>query len=175
MMLFHNNRKEKNRVCLPSYVYLSYLLIVSFMFTGVSFSKYASTASGQSSARVAAFAVSVEAAAGDSLVLDASEETQNVDSYSFAVVSNSEVAVKDIVTVTLPQALPDGVNMSMSVNGELSEPICTQNMYTYSADFGFGAAAHNWTLSFSIDSELGLSEEIVLDNITIRVDAEQID
>ena len=175
MLLFQKNRKEKSRVRLPLYVYLSYLLLASFVFTGVSFSKYASTASAQSSARVAAFSVSAEGESTALLELDASDEMKNTDSYSFSVTSNSEVAVKDIVTVALPQTLPDGVNMSMSVNGNLLEPTCSGNTYVYTADFGFGPETHNWTLSFSINPELGLSEEGVLNNITIHVDAEQID
>lgn len=178
MKLFSGGKiqKENSRVRLPLQVYLSYLLIASFVLTGVSLSKYASSASAQSDARAAVFSVSVEGDTVEPLVLQASDEAQSSDSYSFKVTSNSEVLVADVVTVTLPDVLPESVSMSMTVNSETCTPECSGNKYTYVKNFGFGEESHVWTLTFSIDScSANLTEKYALDNIDIHVDAMQID
>ena len=80
-----NSRKRSHWLRLPLHVYLSYLLVATFLFTGISFSKYATTVSVQDDARVAAFSVSVDGEAAAALVLDVSNEVQTSNSYSFSV------------------------------------------------------------------------------------------
>ena len=53
----HGNYKKKNKLRLPPIAYLTYLLVATLMFSGVSFSKFATTSSGEDSARVAIMAM----------------------------------------------------------------------------------------------------------------------
>ena len=171
-----NKQKKMHRIRLPLHVYLSYLLVATFLFTGVSFSKYASSASAQSSAQIAAFSISVEGETSDALVLDVSDETQKSDSYSFRVTSNSEVMVTDVVTVTLPEVLPEGIHMTMTVNSEEIASDSNGGTYTFVKNFEVGEESHLWTLTFFADPDvIALGEEYVMDNIGIHVDAVQIE
>ena len=177
MNIFHDADKRKRLYWLkmPLHVYLSYLLVATFLFTGVSFSKYASTASGRSGARVAAFSVSASGEASAALVLEVLSEEQVSDSYSFTVTGNSEVAVRDIVTVTLPEMLPNGITMTMTVNSVEVSPETDGRVYKFSRDLAFGADQHLWTLSFTADpGALEITETFELDGISIYVDAIQI-
>lgn len=49
--------EKKNKMHLPLSAYLTYLLVATLLFTGVSFSKFATTSSGEDSARVAVMAM----------------------------------------------------------------------------------------------------------------------
>lgn len=49
--------EKKNKMRLPLSAYLTYLLVATLLFTGVSFSKFATTSSGEDSARVAVMAM----------------------------------------------------------------------------------------------------------------------
>lgn len=53
----HEKYEKKNKMRLPLSAYLTYLLVATFLFTGVSFSKFATTSSGEDSARVAIMAM----------------------------------------------------------------------------------------------------------------------
>lgn len=55
-MLNTTEKTSKNKLRLPLRAYLSYILLATLLFTGVSFSKFATTSSGQDSARVAVMA-----------------------------------------------------------------------------------------------------------------------
>ena len=48
---------KRKKMRLPLSAYLTYLLVATLMFTGVSFSRFATTASGEDSARVAVMAM----------------------------------------------------------------------------------------------------------------------
>lgn len=50
-----NQSKKKSRFHLPLHVYLIYLLVITLIFTGVTFSKYIASSSAGDSARVAVF------------------------------------------------------------------------------------------------------------------------
>lgn len=49
--------EKKNKMRLPLSAYLTYLLVATLLFTGVSFSKFATTSSGEDSARIAVMAI----------------------------------------------------------------------------------------------------------------------
>lgn len=164
------------RVRLPLYVYLSYLLVATFLFTGISFSKYATTVSIQDNARVAAFSVNIDGKAAAALVLDASNETLSSNSYSFSVSSNSEVLVADIVTVTLPDELPAGIYLTMTVNSAEVISEINGSTYKFVKNFAYGEDFHLWTLTFTADQNvLEIVDIFELNNISIHVDAMQID
>jgi len=53
----HKKHKNKHKMRLPLSAYLTYLLVATLMFTGVSFSRFATTSSDEDSARVAVMAM----------------------------------------------------------------------------------------------------------------------
>lgn len=118
---------HEGRLRLPLHVYLTYLLVCTFLLTGVSFSRYISSANGSDSARVAAGVVTVSYDENStSVVMEQPSDAGIVtEAFSFSV-SNfaSEVAIQYDLVLTLDQALPDGVTISLYKNGD-SNPIGT--------------------------------------------------
>lgn len=170
-----NELNRTRRVRLPLHVYLSYLLVATFLFTGISFSKYATTVSVQDEARVAVFSVSVDGEAAADLLLDISNEVQTANSYSFSVSSNSEVRVADVVTVTLPEELPAGIYLTMTADSVEVTPEINGTTYKFVKNFVYGPDSHLWTLTFIADpSVLEIVDVVELNNISIHVDAMQI-
>lgn len=55
MKKFRFSKSEKNRIKLPIRIYALYLLIATFLLTGVTFSKYVATSGGEDEARIATF------------------------------------------------------------------------------------------------------------------------
>lgn len=158
---------------LPLFVYLAYLLMISLIFSSVSLAKYASYASASSSARVAAFNVSASGASSEQLLIDLSDVNAQSASCSFAVNCSAEVRVSDTVTVTLPDVLPSGIEMTMTVNGTVEEARQEGNSYIFTEDFNFNDS-HIWTLTFSCNNP-DLADELRIEGISIVVDAAQID
>ena len=171
------NEKLKNfkRTSLPLPVYLAFLLLLSFLFSSVSFAKYISYSSASSAARVAYFDVAASALSSEALVLDMAGESNGTASCSFTVTSNSEVMVADKVSVTLPYPLPEDVQLNMSVNGTPKTAETDGLTYTFSENFSMKGSSHTWVLSFSCENAIDLTEESTISGIRIRVDAEQID
>lgn len=54
-MHFKNKSGKEKRIRLPIHVYLSYLLVITFIFTGVTFSRYVKSADSSDKARVTKF------------------------------------------------------------------------------------------------------------------------
>ena len=100
MKLWNRNGKYSRRRKLPVATYLVYLLIATFLFTGVSFSKYATTASGSDEARVAAFDFEfVLTGSGNQSEVVAVDTYPGMDkTYTVKVTDKSEVAMKYKVT-----------------------------------------------------------------------------
>ncbi|MEE1037364.1 MAG: hypothetical protein U0L15_09630 [Oscillospiraceae bacterium] len=100
MKLWDRKGKYCRRKKLPVATYLVYLLIATFLFTGVSFSKYATTASGSDEARVAAFDFEFTLTGAGSLaeVLAVDTYPGMKATYTIQVTDASEVAVKYKVT-----------------------------------------------------------------------------
>jgi len=166
--------KRINGPRLPLFMYLAYLLMISLIFSSVSLAKYVSYSSASAAARVAYFNVAASAISTDNLVLDITEEGADAASYSFTVTNSSEVLVSDKVTVWLPSALPEGVEMTMTVNGKVMVPAIEGLVYIYTEPLNFDDS-HTWVLTFSCSNEAELTEEVTLNGISIKVDAEQID
>lgn len=100
MKLWDRKGKYCRRKKLPVATYLVYLLIATFLFTGVSFSKYATTASGSDEARVAAFdfLFDVTGPGTQDRVLAVDTYPGFAGEYTIKVTDASEVAVKYKVT-----------------------------------------------------------------------------
>lgn len=178
----YKKTEKKKAVRLPLSAYLSYLLVATLLFTGVSFSKFATSSSGWDSARVAQFSVTTAVADGQKQELDldlsTAAETKS-DHYTFTVKNDSEVRVAYTVTVTLPSEtkLPTGVSMTMTmVDGEDSSVMAATEsggVYTYNSELDF-TDSHQWTLTF-IGNPTAVTDNMILEGITVAVAAEQID
>lgn len=123
-------KKIKGR--LPPYVYLSYLMVCTFLLTGVTFSRYISSANGSDSARVAAGTVTVGYDANNTAFEMTPPSDYGVEKreFQFNVSNNiSEVAIQYDVVVTLGKPLETGVTMILD-GKECSGS--TNNIYTFS-------------------------------------------
>lgn len=173
-----NTRGTHKRRRLPAAVYLCYLLVAVLAFTGASVAGYKTESSGDDSARVARFEVTVAPVEGQSTAfkLDA---THLSDSYSFTVTNGSETAVSYDVVVTVPdgKSLPNGVTVSLkngdaTVSGQVDT---TGSVYTFPNAGIFKAASpdtQNLTLTFTAGT--GASSGSV-SGISVDVVATQID
>lgn len=177
--------ENAERARLPLSAYLSYLLVATLLFTGVSFSKFASTASGSDSATVARVVINgTETTTANTITLDKPNGSTTA-SYSFSV-SNakngtvSEVSLSYKIIVNLPDALPTGVTVNLVKSGSTAEHTATisnsNKTYTFSnSSFTFpagSAATHSYTLNFVGGGSL--VESKILNGITVSVTAEQI-
>ncbi len=164
--------KEKKRRYFPTTTLLVYLLIAVTLTTGVSFSRYTSTASGSANARVAKFEISTHAADGQRISLADGPDTAS-GSYVFTVSSASEVSVTYDVLVTLPSALPAGVTMTLDdKTATVSDDGLT---YTFPGAGSFapnptGANTHTLTMTAS-----DFSSATGLVGITVKIVASQMD
>ena len=117
---------NKGSLHLPRHVYLAYLLVCTFLLTGVSVSCYISSANGSDSARVAAGVVTVSY--HDNTTVEMSrdgEDSLQTKDFSFSVSNEqSEVAIRYHLAVKLDQPLPSGVTICLYKN-DGTEPICT--------------------------------------------------
>lgn len=165
-------KKPRVKLRLPLQVYLLYLLVVTFMCTGVTIAKYMTTTTNSAAARVAAFSVSASSDTPvdpQSAILDCAAQTPQI-SYNLTVSSESEVAVKYDVVITLSQPL---VGVSMTLDGK--SPTINGAVYTF-RDVGQIAPAggnNDHTLVLSADADIILSD--METQIHVVVHAEQLD
>lgn len=160
---------------LPLHAYLLYLLVATFLFTGVTFSSYVTTASGGDSARVAAGVLDVSSASPN---ISLGPENPTAE-YTFTV-SNykdgqcSEVAVQYDVTVTLDEPLPEGVSIQLGSKTVNTTP--QNKVYSFEGVGTLPAGteySNPHTLSFSTTDSSALTATTL--DVTITVHAEQID
>lgn len=167
----------KSRPHLPLHVYLSYLLIGTFLLTGVSFARYISFADGSDSARVAAGTV-VVTYDGDAAIemIRPTDDGILMENFNFYVSnSGSEVAIQYDLVVELDAPLPDGVTMTL--DGEPCEGN-SDNIYTFTnmGTFAAGVETINpHTLTFTGDFSEYQTPGVFTYPITISVLATQID
>lgn len=144
----------KGRCRLPLHVYLAYLLVCTFLLTGVSFSRYISTSNAGDSARVAKGVVTVSYDENTELKLERpTDDGTLTENFQFHVSNSvSEVAIQYDVVVTLNQSLGDGVTMTLDgmAGTEKNEGREYEfpNMGTFAAGVS-GSKTH--TLSFAGD------------------------
>lgn len=161
---------------LPLHVYLLYLLVVSFLLTGMSLSRYVTATSGGDTARVAGTAVSTQVTQGNGSI--ALTQPGATAGYSFSVTNSrggtiSQVALQYDVIVEVGEPLPAGVELRL--DGKTGQLDPEGKTYTF-VDVGtFGAGnedTHPHTLTFAATDVL---DEVVSINVTVSVRAEQID
>lgn len=177
IMKRREHRKKRIRR-LPVHVYLAYLLVCTFLLTGVSFSRYISSSSGSDNARAAKGLVTVTCAgSGNTVELKPVSGDGTVsEDFLFKVTNgDSEVAIRYDVVIRLDQSLPEGVTM------ELDGRSCSGNSgveYRF-ADLGMFEAGkpetYEHTLRFTGDFGTYQTAGDQTYKVTISILSEQID
>lgn len=169
MKLWNRKGKYSRRKKLPVATYLVYLLIATFLFTGVSFSKYATTASGSDEARVAAFDFEfvLTGSGAESKVVAVDTYPGFDESYTIQVTDKSEVAMKYKVTA---ENLTDNTPLTAAITLD-GEAYDSATFFTTSEH---GTRELELTLSWDGNNNAA-SYAGEVDAIRITVTAEQID
>lgn len=180
-------RKRNNRRA-PLVFYAGMLVFVMTLFslnmTSGLYARYTSGATGSDSARVARFDVTPsDQSIPMSIELDFFDSSKKEDSVEFEVISNSEVAVKYDVILTLPAAIPtewlttelmivrlDGLEPTSIDGGKLTFSFSTNTFHA-----GVNTARHH-VLTFSLKPD-GMPGAIVdiSDLALLRIHVEQVD
>lgn len=186
-MIRHYTPKHITKKKLPLqqlYLAVAMLLVLavgSFAWTSATLARYVSTASGSSTARVAAFVVNASGENDQTLTLQAVDQSA---SYPFTVSNKTEdgavgqVTTNYGVTVQFPSALSDGVSLALK-KGDTTYTVTNQdsNTYTYTfqnvGTFQPGVErTDSLELVFTCTSD---GESADLSGIIITVNAEQQD
>lgn len=169
-----NAREKKNKMRLPLSVYLTYLLAATLLFTGISFSKFAATASGESSARVAVMAMNTEVEPAN--VLIAPGETAEIT----VILTNKEddkvCEVAQVYSMSV-ETLTQNMNLSCvySKDDGTAETLAESDTATGTFDAGVEQSV---TYKVKITWNGGAqpaSSAFEVDGLKISVKAEQID
>ena len=177
-MLRNEETKRRNSARLTfALVVLFAALLVSA--SGVSFAKNFSSSTGGDNAQVSALIIDLRVSSSDNLMIDCGQGITTAE-YNFTVTNTkdgktSETSFKYDVIVTLPEALPEGI--SITVDGKIGTASSDRKKVTIK-DVGRFAAGnsqtHNHSLVFSVVNEGFLSRDYVFANISVSVRAEQV-
>ena len=177
-MLRNEETKRRNSARLTfALVVLFAALLVSA--SGVSFAKNFSSSTGGDNAQVSALIIDLRASSSDNLTIDCGQGITTAE-YNFTVTNTkdgktAETSFRYDVIVTLPEALPEGV--SITVDGKIGTASSDRKTVTIK-DVGRFAAGnsqtHNHSLVFSVVNEGFLSRDYVFANISVSVRAEQV-
>ncbi len=163
--------RKKRRI--PLSVYLSYLLIVTLVATGVTFSAYVTRISGADSARVAKFLVTVDSVQQETIkFLDLIPG--DVRQWEFDVDFDSEVAAQCKIMLSSTQNLPLTYTLThgdSTQNVELGEWMDVYEVV---------AGGHNETQEFVLTVTWPANENAtelmgMADAVTLYIKTEQID
>ncbi len=163
---------------------LTFALVVLFATllasaSGVSFAKNLSSSTGDDNAQVSALIIDLRVSSSDNLTIDCGQEIMTAE-YNFTVTNTkdgktAETSFKYDVIVTLPEALPEGI--SITVDGKIGTASSDRKKVTIK-DVGRFAAGnsqtHNHALVFSVVNEAFLLRDYVFANISVSVRAEQV-
>lgn len=164
-------------------------LCVVVVVTGVTLSKMVSTAAGSANAEAAAFIVEASGAVDEGIVLDCKTQRPQIGTYAFDVTNAkdgkaADVAMKYDVVITLKQALPSGLSMTIPTkDGELSGTASSDGLtYTFSSpEWVFDAGTvqtHSHTVKITAQEEIidaTWGSTISLAKISVGIHAEQLD
>ena len=162
---------------------LAFALVIVFAIllaaVGVSFAKNLLSSSGGDNAQVSALIIDLRVSSSDNLTIDCGQGITTAE-YNFTVTNTkdgktAETSFRYDVIVTLPEALPEGV--SITVDGKIGTASSDRKTVTIK-DVGRFAAGnsqtHNHSLVFSVVNEAFLSRDYVFANISVSVRAEQV-
>lgn len=181
--VLYEQRKDLGRHPLPFSAFLAYLVVCTFLLTGVSFSKYVTRSNAADSARVAKGIVTVGSTSNKILeVRDESPDT-HYPRFTFDVTNNnSEVAIGYDIVVKFNQLLPDGVLWGLDGNFSYNAEVTGANEYTFRNAGTFEAGKYvtrSHTLMFVIGENNGLDRFPDVGthtyNIDISIESHQID
>lgn len=159
------------------------LLIVALTLTGVSFAEFISSTRNRSSSKVASFAFEALGSGEADLLIDCNDPEALIAEYSIEVTNEekgrlSGAAAEYRIVVTLPQALPEGVSMTLKHQGTSITPSAADET-TYS----FAGAkvlapnkkdTHSYVLRFSVTDPTLIREPVSLSGIQVDVIAQQV-
>lgn len=116
-----DNKKKVKVRAVPSYMILVYLMVATFVLTGVSFARFGNTKTAEDAARAATFEVTMVSAPQNQIVdvQQTEDGVQTAGNYIFTITSTSEVPITYTVTTdtTGAAALRRGVELTLtSVN-----------------------------------------------------------
>lgn len=169
MKLWNSNGKYSRRKGLPLVTYLVLLLMATFLFTGISFSKHVSTTSGDDAASVAKFDFEFDLTdqGNQSAVLELNVQPGFSKEYSIKVADASEVTTRyKVVAEKLTDNTP--LVATLTVDGN----ICDGTEYFSSDDIG--TKVFKLTLEWDEDKNAAKYAGEV-EAVRIKVVAEQTD
>jgi len=157
-------------------------MMVSFHLLGGLYARYSSMADGSDSSRVASFNITGEYTSGqlDKFELNFFDPAKQTHSVTFKVTSDSEVAVKYDIIVTMPEEMKsyDWLIITLDGNNLTAE----ENVFTVKNVDSFtpnDSSERAHTLVFSIRDDYmgnpGDLEDVENGTVTITVHAEQVD
>ena len=163
---------------------LTFALVVLFATllasaSGVSFAKNLSSSTGDDNAQVSALIMDLRVSSSDNLTIDCGQGIMTAE-YNFTVTNTkdgktAETSFKYDVIVTLPEALPEGI--SITVDGKIGTASSDRKKVTIK-DVGRIAAGnsqtYNHSLVFSVVNEGFLLRDYIFANISVSVRAEQV-
>lgn len=163
---------------------LAFALVILFAIllaaaSGVSFAKNLSSSSGGDSAQVSGFIMDLRGSSSDNLKLDCVQGITTA-AYNFTVTNTkdgktAETSFRYDVIVTFPEALPEGV--SVTVDGTAGTASSDRKKITITDVGRFAAGTsqtHDHTLTFSVVDKSFLLRDYVFANTSVSVRAEQI-
>ena len=162
--------RKKKVITLRIAAVLLILIMLSTSIVAGQYARYTTSATVGDSARVAKYQISVTPLTEDALTV----KPDTPDSYDFAVLSNSEVAVEYDILLILPEGLPEGISPSLMRGGLTLTQTTQNNTYSWETAGAFpaGGGTHEYSLIFAADAPVGAD---TLKNIVVRVDARQVD
>lgn len=161
-------KNKEKKFHLPLTAWLSYLLAISLIFSGISLAKFTASSSEADSVRIATFSVSATEKADQQkqLVLDSAESIYG--EFKFEVQNDSEVAVKYTVII---KNMPADINVTLNDSQTVTSSKESNIVEFDAINLGVGST-DTCTLKFTAldDAEPGIYEGIAVD-----VQFEQID
>lgn len=177
--MLRNERAKKRNGAGLFFALVIFFVTLLAAASGVSFAKNLSSSTGGDNARVSALIIDVLGDSSDNLTIDCGQEITTAK-YNFAVTNTkdgktTEIPFKYDVIVTLPEALPQGI--SITVDGTSGTASSDGKTVTFTGVGRFIAGnsqTHNHSLFFNaVDASLML-QDCVYENIGVSVRAEQV-
>ena len=155
------------------------LAILLAAASGVSFAKNLSSSSGGDNAQVSVLIIDLKGSSSDNLTIDCGQGITTA-AYNFTVANTkdgktAEISFRYDVIVTLPEALPEGV--SVTVDGTAGTASSDRKKITITEVGRFAAGTsqtHDHTLVFSVVDKGLLLKDYVFANTSVSVRAEQV-
>jgi len=165
--------------------YISVLVFLCFIttiiVTTLSLSRYKTTITTSSDAKVAKLEITAKGNLNTNLQLDYSNSAMQSTNYAFTISSKSEVGMTYNVAVVVPESWPNTVSLQLFQNIENTEKEMTlitkeNNKYIWKNNFEIceneETIEHEYILKFSFNSQV--DNDTSINGIKISVDAEQI-